>query len=671
VQAFCNTYHLDGVDLDWEPAWGTATVTQINNYGSLINAIKAQAPELILSAAVNPLQVPTDPNNITHAYVVPLSAVNNLDIINVMGYDLSLPDHANYTQTINALNNWASYAAPAGVSKSKFVLGVPFYARNSSGWGATMTYQQIVDTYLPPPSADDVSGWYYNGPTTMQNKSNYVLSNGYGGIMIWELSQDHFTGSQYDQTSLLPVIKNAMGLTAFTTLDGSGNLVATGDNSANTFSLSITSSTVTITLGQTTRTYPAAMVNTITVNGINQAPTLVQPADMTLNANTTADQGLTGSDPDGDALTFSKVTGPLFMTVTTLTPTTGNIHLAPASADAGNYPGNTVRASDGALSDSKSFAITVNAAANHAPTADADGPYTGTIGVPVAFDGSGSSDPDGDALTYAWDFGDASTGVGVTPSHTYVAVGLYNVTLRVTDTGGLFNDDASTANIVDQFAAYVFPQANNKIKLNTGKPQYCFQIQPVDGSYSNTDVDLSSIVRISPGTGSVDRIPATGNKTATNGDLNNDGILEIKACFNKADLRLLFSGLGGGAHTVTVALEGSLISGGTFHAELDLSVSGSNLNHGKNPAAISPNPLNPQAVLTFSTSKAGFVKVQMFDIRGRLVRTLEDTQSAPAGYHDVTIDGMNSSGVRLASGRYFVLVNTSEGTEKLSVTILK
>jgi len=52
-----------------------------------------------------------------------------------------------------------------------------------------------------------------------------------------------------------------------------------------------------------------------------------------------------------------------------------------------------------------------------------------------AFDGSGSSDPEG-SVTYAWDFGDQSTGTGPTPSHTYASSGTYTVTLTVTDTAG-------------------------------------------------------------------------------------------------------------------------------------------------------------------------------------------------------------------------------------------
>src|SRR5206468_877926 len=72
---------------------------------------------------------------------------------------------------------------------------------------------------------------------------------------------------------------------------------------------------------------------TITVNNVNRAPTLNQAAIISVMQGATADQAITGSDPDGDALTFSKVSGPAFMTVTTTNATTGNIHLAPGSSD--------------------------------------------------------------------------------------------------------------------------------------------------------------------------------------------------------------------------------------------------------------------------------------------------------------------------------------------------
>ena len=59
-----------------------------------------------------------------------------------------------------------------------------------------------------------------------------------------------------------------------------------------------------------------------------------------------------------------------------------------------------------------------------------------TATLPVAFDASLSSDPDGIA-SYTWSFGDGTpTQTGITPTHTFVTTGTYSVTLTVTDTGG-------------------------------------------------------------------------------------------------------------------------------------------------------------------------------------------------------------------------------------------
>ncbi|WAX55907.1 PKD domain-containing protein [Jatrophihabitans cynanchi] len=62
-----------------------------------------------------------------------------------------------------------------------------------------------------------------------------------------------------------------------------------------------------------------------------------------------------------------------------------------------------------------------------------------TNGASAAFDATASSDPDGTIASYAWDFGDTASGVGVTPSHTYAASGTYHVTLTVTDNLGATN----------------------------------------------------------------------------------------------------------------------------------------------------------------------------------------------------------------------------------------
>ncbi len=85
--------------------------------------------------------------------------------------------------------------------------------------------------------------------------------------------------------------------------------------------------------------------------------------------------------------------------------------------------------------------------ANQPPVADANGPYSGTVGVAVQFDGTGSSDADGTIVAYDWDFGDGTTGTGATPSHAYMTSGSFSVTLTVTDDAGDTGIDTTSATI--------------------------------------------------------------------------------------------------------------------------------------------------------------------------------------------------------------------------------
>jgi len=83
-------------------------------------------------------------------------------------------------------------------------------------------------------------------------------------------------------------------------------------------------------------------------------------------------------------------------------------------------------------------------AVNSPPSAVAAGsPSTGVAPLTVNFSAAGSSDPDGDALTYAWAFGDATNGTGASVSHVYSAIGNYTATLTVSDGKG----GTATANV--------------------------------------------------------------------------------------------------------------------------------------------------------------------------------------------------------------------------------
>jgi PKD repeat protein len=130
------------------------------------------------------------------------------------------------------------------------------------------------------------------------------------------------------------------------------------------------------------------------------------------------------------------------------------------------------------------IAIMTTAAAglsNQLPIADSKGPYTGTEGAAILFNGSGSYDPDGSIISYAWDFGfgDGNTGTGESPAYTYAQDGTYNVTLVVTDNEGATDTNATTATIDDTEPTADF----------AGTPTGGVKPLPLDFSDSSTSYD--------------------------------------------------------------------------------------------------------------------------------------------------------------------------------------
>lgn len=76
--------------------------------------------------------------------------------------------------------------------------------------------------------------------------------------------------------------------------------------------------------------------------------------------------------------------------------------------------------------------------AAEAPIAVLDAtPVTGPRRLQVRFSGSGSTDPEGEELSYEWDFGDGTTSTTADPVHEYSKVGTVTARLTVTSTSGL------------------------------------------------------------------------------------------------------------------------------------------------------------------------------------------------------------------------------------------
>jgi len=200
-----------------------------------------------------------------------------------------------------------------------------------------------------------------------------------------------------------------------------------------------------------------------------------------------------------------------------------------------------------------------------------------------------------------------------------------------------------------------------------GNNPMCARIEPLNSSYMNADVNYSSLALKSNGTGSVSSIAATQPKNVSEGDTDGNNIAEIPACFAGADVARLFDQVSG-RRTVHVNLEGALKDGRRFCSGFDMTVVGTG---GPLAARVTPNPLNPSGVLAFRTSRDGYVRVRMFDLNGRLVRTLADIPLAVAGDQEVRIDGRGARGETLATGAYFYVIETPEGKTRGRIMILK
>jgi len=115
---------------------------------------------------------------------------------------------------------------------------------------------------------------------------------------------------------------------------------------------------------------------------------------------------------------------------------------------------------------------------NSAPTAKMSVDPDGAVraGDSLTFSAVGSSDPDADALTFSWNFGDGNIGDGLTTSHTYSQPGDYGATLTVSD--GTYEATATKViTVVDASARE--PRA----EISTSKDNDCDGEEPPAGSF--------------------------------------------------------------------------------------------------------------------------------------------------------------------------------------------
>jgi hypothetical protein len=84
-----------------------------------------------------------------------------------------------------------------------------------------------------------------------------------------------------------------------------------------------------------------------------------------------------------------------------------------------------------------------------------------------------------------------------------------------------------------------------------------------------------------------------------------------------------------------------------------------------------PNPFNPRTEIPFVLNEPGSVTLRIFDVSGRVIRTLKESEFLTAGPHMVTWDGRDGKGMELPSGVYFCRMVSGSGCRSIRLILLR
>ncbi len=196
IMDYCETYDLDGIDLDIELGSGHAIW---NYYADWVSSLRS-----LCDARGYELSTATAQWVAVH---VTQETFSLFDFVNVMAYDNDADENSHADMEF-AQTSLQYFHVQKKIPKDKLVLGVPFYGRGYTAdgaldWNSYVPFSELVAMDAANYETDLYNGIAYNGAVTMREKC--ALAKEYGGIMIWEVSQD--AAGEY---ALLAVIKEEL-----------------------------------------------------------------------------------------------------------------------------------------------------------------------------------------------------------------------------------------------------------------------------------------------------------------------------------------------------------------------------------------------------------------------------------------------------------------------------
>ena len=86
-----------------------------------------------------------------------------------------------------------------------------------------------------------------------------------------------------------------------------------------------------------------------------------------------------------------------------------------------------------------------------------------------------------------------------------------------------------------------------------------------------------------------------------------------------------------------------------------------------------PNPFNPSTTISYNVEQSGYVDLKIYDVMGRLVRTLVDNQYISAGHQDYSVvwNGLDNHGQKASAGLYIYRLQSGSMTMTNKMILMK
>jgi N-acetylmuramoyl-L-alanine amidase/PKD repeat protein len=299
----------------------------------------------------------------------------------------------------------------------------------------------------------------------------------------------------------------------------------------------------------------------------------------------------------------------------------------------------------------------VKVTVNSIPTADPGGPYSAKAGESITFDGSKSKDSDGTIKDYLWDFGDGTSGSGISPAHIFQISGVYTIKLTVVDDKGVSSTTETTTAEISEVEVTTTTETTITTDTTTTDTGSTSSESSTETSSASTSTDTTNTSSASETTSTTDEAAetTTSEETTTTTETTS---AETTAANNPptANAGGPYSGKPG--ENITFDGSASTDSDGSIVEYTWDFGDGSTLTNGKMPTH------------TYSSAENYTVKLTVKDDKGALstestasvtVNAVESQQQYPvnssiitnstsfAGYYEVTADQLVSIFVKRSS----------------------